>query len=212
MIRYSGWLFLALAAWTLGDGVRAAEWQSLFNGENLNGWKAVDGPMSAWKVEDGLLYCSGGGGGWLSTESEYANFEIDLEFRVPPGGNSGVFLRAPHQGNPAFAGMEIQILDDAAPIYATAKPYQHCGSLYGVQPPKTAAAKAAGEWQKMHVICNGRNVKVSLNDTPIIDANLDDYKDLEAAHPGLKRATGYVGVQNHGTRLDFRNIRLRELP
>ena len=191
----------------------ADDWISLFNGKNLDGWKAVDGPMSAWKVEDGLLYCSGGGGGWLSTDDEYDDFEIELEFRLPPGGNSGVFLRAPHQGNPAYAGMEIQVLDDRSDKYPGLKEWQHCGSLYDVQPPKTFEAnKAAGEWQKMHITCNGRNVQVTLNGTPIINANLDDYKEKEATHPGLTRTTGYVGLQNHGTRLDFRNIRLRKLP
>src|SRR5262245_10423319 len=96
----------------------ADNWTPLFNGKDLEGWEAVDGPMSSWKVEDGVLFCSGGGGGWLSTKKEYQNFEVELEFRVPAGGNSGVFLRAPHQGNPAFAGMEVQLLDDRAPEYA----------------------------------------------------------------------------------------------
>jgi hypothetical protein len=202
----------AVAALILSDAAAAAEWKALFNGKNLDGWMAIDGPMSSWKVEDGLLYCSGGGGGWLSSDSEYANFEIELEFRVPKGGNSGVFLRAPHQGNPAFAGMEIQILDDEGRDYTKLKPYQYCGSLYDLEAPKSRASKPAGEWQKMHITCNGRNVKVSLNGTPILDADLDRYNDKLASHPGLKRTTGYVGLQNHGTRLDFRNIRLRELP
>ena len=188
-----------------------SEWKPLFNERDLSGWKAVDGPMSSWKVADGLLYCSGGGSGWLSTTEEYANFEVELEFRVPPGGNSGVFLRAPHQGNPAFAGMEIQILDDRAPEYAKLQPYQYCGSLYGVSAPTTRASKPSGEWQKMHITCAGRRVRVELNGTPIVDANLDEHKDKEAEHPGIKRDKGYVGLQNHGTRLDFRNIRLRVL-
>lgn len=189
-----------------------AEWKLLFNGKDLAGWQAVDGPIASWKVEDGLLYCSGGGGGWLSTDMEYANFEVEVEFRVPPGGNSGVFLRAPHQGNPAFAGMEVQVLDDAAPEYEKLQPFQYCGSLYGVAAPKTRASKPAGEWQKMHITCAGRNVKVVLNGTPIVDANLDQHPDKEAEHPGIKRGKGHLGLQNHGTRLDYRNIRVRELP
>jgi hypothetical protein len=212
MVHYRQWLLGVLAGLILSGFAGAAEWKPLFNGENLDGWKAVDGPMSSWKVEDGLLYCSGGGGGWLSTEDEYVNFEVELEFRVPPGGNSGLFLRAPHQGNPAFAGMEIQILDDKGRDYTKLKPYQYCGSLYDLEAPKSRVGKPAGEWQKMHVVCNGRNVKVTLNDTPILDADLDRYDDKLATHPGLKRTSGHVGLQNHGTRLDFRNIRLRELP
>lgn len=190
----------------------AGEWKALLNGTDLAGWQAVDGPLASWKVEDNLLYCSGGGGGWLSTADQYANFEVELEFRVPPGGNSGVFLRAPHQGNPAFAGMEIQVLDDAAPEYANLQPYQYCGSLYGISAPKTRVSKPAGQWQTLAIKCEGRRVQVKLNGTPIVDANLDDHHDKEPEHPGIKRTEGYFGLQNHGTRLDFRNIRLRELP
>lgn len=190
----------------------AAEWQTIFNGKDLSGWQAIDGPLASWKVEDGLLYCSGGGGGWLSTEKEYANFEIELEFRVPAGGNSGVFLRAPHQGNPAFAGMEVQILDDAAPEYAKLEKYQYEGSLYGISAPTKRASKPAGEWQKMHIRCDGKQVEVTLNGTPIVSAKLDQHPDKVASHPGILRDRGHVGLQNHGTRLDFRNIRLRELP
>ena len=131
---------------------------------------------------------------------------------MPAGGNSGVFLRAPHSGNPAFAGMEVQILDDADPQYANLQPFQYCGSVYGIAAPKSRASKKPGDWQTMRITCNGRRVQVELNGTPIVDANLDDHKDAEKEHPGITRATGYVGLQNHGTRLDFKNIRLRELP
>jgi hypothetical protein len=195
-----------------GSSTLAADWKPLFNGKDLSGWQAIDGPMSSWKVEDGLLYCSGGGGGWLSTVDEYANFELELQFRVPPGGNSGVFLRAPHQGNPAYAGMEIQVLDDLAPEYAKLQPFQYCGSLYGVSAPKTRASKKPTEWQKLHITCDGRKVLVKLNDTAIVDANLDEHKDKEAEHPGILRKTGHLGLQNHGTRLDFKDIRIRVLP
>ena len=69
----------------------AGEWKPLFNGKDLDGWKAIDGPASSWKVEDGLLFCSGQGSGWLSTAKEYGNYELELEFRVPTNGNSGDF-------------------------------------------------------------------------------------------------------------------------
>ncbi|MGD9719928.1 MAG: DUF1080 domain-containing protein [Pirellulales bacterium] len=199
---------LVFAAAPLGAG----EWQTLFNGRNLDGWEAIDGPLASWKVDDGLLYCSGGGGGWLSTKNTYKNFEVEVEFRVPAGGNSGVFLRAPHEGNPAFAGMEVQILDDADAQYASLQPYQYCGSLYGIAAPKTRVSKPAGEWQKLAITCVGRRVTAKLNGTPIVDADLDAHPDKEKEHPGIKRNEGYVGLQNHGTRLDFRSVRLRELP
>ncbi|MBI2825632.1 MAG: DUF1080 domain-containing protein [Planctomycetia bacterium] len=191
--------------------VRAEDWKPLFNGRDLTGWKAIDGPITSWQVEDGMLFCSGKGSGWLSTEREYANCEIELEFRVPPGGNSGVFLRAPHEGNPAFAGMEVQILDDYDPQYKDIKPAQHCGSLYGVAAAEPRVSKKAGEWQKMSILLSGNRVRVTLNGTQVVDADITAHPDKLAEHPGLKRTTGYVGLQNHGSRLDFRNIRLRSV-
>lgn len=208
MLRFAaGSLALILAAST----AFAADAVPLFNGKNLDGWKAIDGPMSSWHVEDGILFCSGGGGGWLSTTKEYSDFEIELEFRVPPGGNSGVFLRAPHEGNPAFAGMEVQVLDDRAPEYANLMPGQYCGSVYGISPPKTRVSKPAGEWQTMKIICQGREVQVFLNGTEISKTNLDNEQKHAAEHPGINRKSGYIGLQNHGTRLDYKNIRVREL-
>jgi Domain of Unknown Function (DUF1080) len=209
-------LSFVLAAWMLTGFVMttpaaAAEWKPLFNGRDLAGWKAIDGPADSWHAEDGLLVCTGKGSGWLSTDAEYANFELELEFRVPAGGNSGVFLRAPHQGNPAFAGMEIQVLDDHDAQYANLKPTQYCGSLYDVVAARRGATKKAGEWQKMVVVCNGNRVKVTLNGIEVVDADTAAHPDKLATHPGLKRTTGYVGLQNHSSRLDFRNLRIREL-
>ncbi len=190
---------------------RSEEWKPLFNGKDLSGWKAIDGPATSWKVEDGLLYCSGQGSGWLSTDAEYGNFELELEFRVPAGGNSGVFLRAPHKGNPAYEGMEIQVLDDYDAQYANLKPTQYCGSLYDLVPAQPRVSKKAGEWQKMTIVCKGKQVKVTLNGTQVVDADLSAHPDKVETHPGLKRAAGYIGLQNHGSRLDYRNIKIRPL-
>ena len=190
----------------------ADDWKPLFNGKDLTGWKAVDGPAEAWRVIDGNLSCSGGGGGWLSTTKEYANFEIELEFRVPVGGNSGVFLRSPHEGNPAFAGMEVQVLDDGADEYKALQPAQYCGSVYGIAAATPRVTKKPGDWQTMRIVCDKRQVKVWINGTQVVDANLDDHPDKVKEHPGIKRTTGYVDLQNHGSQLDYRKLRIKELP
>lgn len=203
-------LLLSVTTFLTGSS-QGGEWKPLFNGKNLDGWQAVDGPMSSWHVEDGILYCSGGGGGWLSTTQEYGDFEIELEFRVPPGGNSGVFLRAPHEGNPAFAGMEVQVLDDRAEEYAKLEKYQYCGSLYGIAAPSSRVSKPAGEWQTLKIKCRGRHVQVTLNGTEISNTDLDQQQAHAAEHPGINRKRGYVGLQNHGTRIDYRNLKIREL-
>lgn len=200
-----------MAIFVLCRLAQAGEWKPLFNGKDLTGWEVVKGNPGAWKADGGLLVCQGGGGGWLSTTGQYGDFELELEFRVPPGGNSGVFLRAPHEGDPAYTGMEVQVLDDAAKEYANLRPTQYTGSIYDVAAASPRVSKPAGQWQKMHIACKGRNVRVTLNGTRIVDANLDDHKDKLDKHPGLARDKGYLGLQNHGSRLEYRNLRIREL-
>jgi len=196
-----------------GDGFKR-----LFNGKNLDGWEEIgskDG-KSTWAVEDGVLYTTGEeGGGWLSTAKEYGDFELELEFRTPVNGNSGVFIRAPRAGNPAFAGSEIQILDDFGPEYAAydppLQPYQYCGSLYATAAPARRMTLPAGVWQKMKIRCEGPRVQIWHNGFEIIDDDMSKHTDKFAEHPGLTRATGYLGLQNHGARVEFRNLWLRTL-
>jgi len=183
----------------------------LFNGKDLAGWQVINNKQDSWKVEDGILYTEGSGGGWISTEKEYGNFKLELEFRVPDGGNSGIFLRAPHAGDLAYSGMEVQVLDDYAEKYKDLKVWQYTGSIYGLQAPAKKVTKKYGEWQKMEITCDGPKVKVVLNDELINDASLIDFMHQEKGHPGIKRRKGYIGLQNHSTRVDYRNIRLTEL-
>jgi len=190
---------------------RGEGWRPLFNGKDLSGWEQVGGEKQTWGAEDGLLFTDGEGGGWLSTTEQFADFELELEFRVPAGGNSGVFIRAPRHGNPAFEGSEIQVLDDFDAQYAELKPWQYCGSLYATAAPSRRVALPANTWQKFRIRCQGSKVGVVMNGFPIIDADLKDHLDKVKDHPGLKREKGYIGLQNHGSRLEYRNLRIREL-
>jgi hypothetical protein len=190
---------------------------ALFNGKDLNGWKVLGGKNpAAWGVENGLMFVKGGGGGWLVTEQEYGDFELRLEFKLPVGGNSGVALRAPFRGNPAYDGMEIQLLDD--PWYKDKKNYkdgirpaQLTGSIYDVVPPSKDATKPAGEWNTMQITAKGPHIVVRLNGVKTIDANLDDHKDRAKQHPGLLRTKGHLGFQSHDGRVEFRNIYVKPL-
>lgn len=184
---------------------------ALFNGKDLSGWQIIHGKAGTWKVENEVLYTEGEGGGWISTTREFENFKLALDFRVPPDGNSGVFLRAPHEGDPAYTGMEVQVLDDYAVKYAQLKPWQYCGSVYAVQAPSERSSKPANEWQHYAIVCNGPRVQVTLNGKPIVDANLIEHMDKEKSHPGLKRRGGFIGLQNHSTRVEYRKISLVEL-
>jgi Domain of Unknown Function (DUF1080) len=184
--------------------------ESLFTGKDLSGWQVnKGGNMDRWGAEDGILFTKGSGGGWLLTEKEYGDFELRLEFRVPEKGNSGVALRSPTEGDPAYVGMEIQILDDAN--YKGLRPTQYTGSIYDVVAPSKQVTKPAGEWQKMRITAKGRRVTVELNGTVTVDANLDDYKDSFEKHKGLLRDKGHVGFQSHDGRVEFRNIYLKTL-
>jgi hypothetical protein len=182
----------------------------LFNGKDLSGWKVYAGKEGTWGAEDGILFTKSGGGGWLMTEKEYSDYEMMLEFKLPKHGNSGVAVRSPLEGDPAYSGMEIQILDD--PDYTGLQPAQFTGSIYGVVPPAKHVNKPAGEWNKMHIIAKGRQIVVEVNGTKLVDANLDDHKEKHAEkHPGILREKGHVGLQSHDGRVEFRNIYLKPL-
>jgi hypothetical protein len=186
----------------------------LFNGKDLTGWKAYDSKDDNWAAEDGLLVCRGQGGGWLGTDRDYANFVLRLEYRLPPAGNSGIYLRAPERGHISRVGMEIQLLDDNHPDYARLDFYQYTGSIYHVVAPTQRAGKPAGQWNSIEVRADGRTVVVVLNGKKVIDADLDRcLKDPAVAreHTGLARTTGRIGLQSHTGRLEFRNLRVKEL-
>ncbi len=184
--------------------------EALFNGENLSGWQHIGEDTGQWHTDKGLLYTEGGSG-WLSTLETYDNFRLELEYRLPEGGNSGVFLRAPHEGNPAYEGLEIQLLDDNAEQYSDLEPWQYTGSIYDIKAPTKEVTTKAGEWQKMEIVADESVIKVILNDKTVINTNLVNYMGRVEEHPGLKSRSGYIGLQNHNSRVEFRNINITEI-
>jgi hypothetical protein len=190
----------------------ADEWQPLFNGKDLTGWHGVGGAATNWTASDGVLACNGKPGShWLATDRQYGDFELSLEFNVPKDGNSGVFIRAPKQGNPWVKGMEIQVLDDYGEKWKNLKPAQFTGSIYAVVAPSKRATKKAGEWQTMLIRSIGRSVQVTINGQQVVDANLDNYSEQAKRVTGLSREAGHIGLQNHSSPISYRNIRLRTI-
>jgi hypothetical protein len=189
--------------------------QSLFDGKTLTGWKVNEGgKMEAWGAENGLIYVSGGGGGWLMTEQEFSNFELRLEFKLPEKGNSGVALRSAMQGNPAFdAGMEIQLLDDEwhRKNLQDLKVSQLTGSVYGIQGPSKDALKPIGEWNSIRIVAQGKHITIELNGVKTVDVNLDNYKEKAKEHPGMLHEKGHLGLQSHDGRVEFRRIYVKPL-
>ncbi len=202
---------------------------SLFNGTDLTGWrygKKAGGENKSGKgyqVENGILFCTKSDGGNLFTEKEFADFIFRFEVKIEENGNNGVGIRAPLEGDAAYVGMEIQVLDDYGPQYKSKlKPWQYHGSIYGVVPVKPGFLKPAGEWNTEEIYAKGRQIKITLNGTVVVDANLDDVKDEEIlkSHRDLKKpegsngianAKGHIGFLGHGARVEFRNLRIKEL-
>jgi len=204
-------LMFACLAWPLlvaqGPG-----FVPLFDGRSLAGWTAIGGKPGNWGVEDGCLVARGLGKDWLSTNRAYGDFVLTLEYRTGPAGNSGVLIRAPHRGDPSFEGMEIQILDDGAEVYRGLQPAQYSGSVYGVVASRRGAARPPGHWNAMTIRAEGSKIAVELNGTPVTGGDLADHPGALARHPGIRRSTGYIGLQSHGDPIRFRNIAIRELP
>ena len=191
---------------------------AIFDGKSLDGWVGLNGGTDSYYVKDGMLICKKTGKEYLFTKEKFANFILRLQIKMDPGGNNGVGIRTRKHKEPHLYGMEIQVLEDG--YYADGDPiklldYQHHGSIYGVVPAKTGHLKPVGQWNDEEIICDGRHVKVTLNGTVIVDADLDKVKPLDQKeHPGLKYEKGRISLHSHGNygaEVFFRNIRVKKL-
>lgn len=196
---------------------RESGFQSLFDGHSLAGWKLMDQKGDGYGVTNGVIYCALGGGGNLMTEKEYSDFILRFEFKLEDGSNNGVGIRAPLEGDAAYLGMEIQILEEGAADrgkWGKLKPEQYHGSVYGVVAAKKGALRPPGEWNTEEITAQGRRIKVVVNGTTIVDTDLNEVNDPYkiAKHPGLFRERGHIGFLGHNDYLEFRNIRIKELP
>jgi HEAT repeat protein len=187
---------------------------ALFNGRNLDNWT---GNKQSYVAEDGMIVIKpeNGSGGNLYTEKEYADFIFRFEFLLTPAANNGLGIRAPLEGDAAYVGMELQILDNTADVYANLQPYQYHGSVYGVIPAKRDYLKPVGEWNYEEVYVKGTQIRITLNGTVIVDGDIAGPRDNGTMdhneHPGLKNSTGHIGFLGHGSVVKFKNIRIKEL-
>lgn len=186
----------------------------LFDGTNMHEWvgNTVDYTMDNGAIS---LVPSKGSGGNLYTKKQYGNFVIRFEFQLTPAANNGLGIRTPMQGDPAYVGMELQILDDDHAVYKDLEEYQYHGSVYGIIPAKRGALKPMGEWNYQEVIADGDHIKITLNGQVIVDGNIREASKNGTAdkkeHPGLFNQKGHIGFLGHGSPVKFKNIRIKEL-
>ena len=198
----------------LSENEKTEGFASLFNGKDLDYWV---GNKTDYLVEDGTIAVrpKQGGHGNLYTAKEYSDFIFRFEFQLTPGANNGLGIHAPLGGDAAYAGKELQILDNTAPIYANLKPYQYHGSVYGIIAAKRGYLKPVGEWNEEEVIVKGDDIKITLNGEVIVEGNMAEASKNGTAdhkeHPGLQRHSGHIGFLGHGSELNFRNIRIKDL-
>ncbi len=186
--------------------------ETIFNGRDLTGWQgAIDG----YEVVDHAIQCRPGHGGTLFTEREYGDFVVRLEFMLPPGGNNGLAIRYPGMGDPAYSGMcELQVLDNTHPRYANLDPRQYHGSVYGQVAAHRGYLRPAGEWNFQEVTVRGSRIRVELNGTTILDADIEEVRDFmyEAKKfAGRARRRGFFGFAGHGDPVRFRCIQIKTL-
>ncbi len=178
----------------------------LFNGKDLSGWTG-----EGYLVEDGAIVCTPEGRN-LTTAQTFANYALDFEFKLPPAGNNGIGIHFPGHGDPAYTGMEVQVLDDSADKYKDLKPHQFHGSLYTLAAAQKAPLKAVGQWNKERILVNGDTVQVTVNGKLITDAKLSELNEKFPEHEGAKRRSGHIALCGHGDRVAFRNIQITEFP
>lgn len=172
------------------------------------------GATGNYDFNNGEIQCKPKKGGTLFTEKQYSDFAVQLEFKLPPGGNNGLAIRYPGKGNPAYAGMaELQVLDNTAKKYMKLDDRQFHGSAYGMVPAHRGYLRPVGEWNFQTVEAVGSKIKVELNGTRILDADLSGVTDFmnNKPHPGKDLKKGHFGFAGHNDPVAFRNIKIKEL-
>jgi hypothetical protein len=211
------------AANTLTAEEQAAGWKLLFNGTDLTGWKGYkkDAPGAAWVVEDGTLALTAGGAGDLMTVEEFGPFELSLDWKISPNGNSGIIYlikEADDLANTYNTGPEMQVLDNDG--HADGKiPSHRAGALYDLETPPDGAVKPVGEWNTAVIRFTGNSIEHVLNGVTVSQSSYgDDAWKAKVAASKFKQwptfgtfPSGHIALQDHGDKVWYRNIKIRPL-
>jgi hypothetical protein len=218
---------------TLTEEEKQAGWELLFDGETLNGWKRYNrdtiGPL--WSVKDGAIVCDGSGlgegsgkhGGSLMTTKQFGNFELAIDWKISPGGNSGILyhvVEKPEYGHDYETGPEFQVLDDGGWKGDSLKPEQLAGGNYDMYAASSGKKlMPVGEWNSARLIYNNGKVEHWLNGEKVVefDENSEDFKQRYSkskwtGFPGWNTfKSGAISLQDHGAPVYYRNIKIRQL-
>src|SRR5213075_1368828 len=202
---------------------RPGKWEVLFDGKSANKWRGYkmnSFPDRSWKVEEGVLKTiAGAEGPDLVTKAKFANFELELEWKVNPGSNSGIMYRVSEEfAAPYETGPEMQVLDDDK--HADGKdPKTSAGSLYALIAPKNKNLKPVGKWNQVRIVVQGNQVAYWLNGVKVVEFELGStelnqliarskFNDMPRF---AKEKSGFIDLQHHGDEVWYRKVRVRRL-
>ena len=176
---------------------------SLTNGRNLDGWWFFGSNTDGFRVNDeGVIEYMEPGGKAILTAKRYGDFILRLDFQIEEGGNSGIFLRAPRDARQSYIGMEFQIHGDPGVVPSD----DSTGAIYKVKAARVNPNKPFGEWNALEVRLEGTHMYATLNGEILHDFDMAEYEELK-----YRLKEGYIGLQDHGHYVAFRNVRIKEL-
>jgi hypothetical protein len=217
--------FSVLGFNSYGKDGPSRKWVKLFDGKSFNGWHSYlkTGVSPQWQVQNRSIFLSGKGGGDLLTDEVYENFELELQWKISPGGNSGVLFHvqeAPEYKSADVTGPEMQVLDNERHPNAKQGPKRTAGSLFDmVAPSDPNACKPAGKWNRIRIVVFNNNVQYYMNGKKVVEYVINSpewFEMLEKSKykgwPGYAKSNrGHIALQDHGDQVWFKNIRIRVL-
>ena len=208
-----------------GPQTGADGWTTLFDGRTLIGWHPYQGKNPHnWEAKEGLLHCVGGSENHdrhadLVTNDSFQNFELSLDWKIAPKGNSGIIYLASEVGNAAYeTGPEYQLIDDAG-FPEKLEDWQKTGANYAMNPAPAAKPKPVGEWNNTRIIVNNGHVEHWLNGDKIVEYDMGSEAWQKAKETGKWKDTplygtvkkGHIALQDHGSEAWFKDIKIRNL-
>lgn len=194
-------------------------WKLLFDGKSLDNWRVYRKPdAKGWTVKDGAIYLEKSGSGDLMTREKYGNFEFVIDWKIETGNNSGIIYRVTEEGGgPSYnSGPEMQVMNHKA---GEKLGKNAGGSLYDMFAPTTSNQKPADQWNTYKVVCNGKHIEHWVNGTKVVDCEIgsDDWNQRLAASKWkttklfASQASGHIALQDHGSKIYFRNVKIKVL-